>query len=256
MINCYILDDEPAAIRVISHYIAQTSYLRLAGSSTSVFEAAEDLTRLSVDLIFLDIQMPHVNGLQFMDAFGGNRQVIITTAHSHFAVDGFDRNVADYLLKPIPIHRFLQATRKVLVLTQRENPPVSAASAGQSYDFIFVKTEHKGKLRRISYGDIMYGEGLKNYVAIHTRSGERIVTYSSIRDFVKRLPAQRFIQVHRSYVVAISAIESIDGGELQMHPDIRIPVSGKFKDQLLEKLRNTLLQNEPYPEDLRRNSIH
>lgn len=244
MINCLILDDEQAAINVLIRYVEETPYLKLAGSTTSISQAIDIVSQQSVDLIFLDIQMPLLNGLQFIDLYGNQVKVILTTAYSEYALEGYERNVIDYLLKPIPFNRFLKAAEKALNFFNRNNPVIALSPEQTEMDFILVKTEHKGKLRKINFSDIVYVEGLKNYVSIYTNQRERIVTYSGISELEERLPASVFIRVHRSYIVAIRMITAIDGNEILLKEAPRIPISGKFKEDLLMKLQKAILQNK------------
>ncbi|UFH55062.1 LytTR family DNA-binding domain-containing protein [Spirosoma sp. KNUC1025] len=243
MINCLILDDEQAAINVLTKYINDTPYLHLAGSTTSVPQAIELLKQQPIDLLFLDIQMPLLTGLQFVDLYGGKVQVIFTTAYSEYALNGFERSALDYLLKPIPFDRFLKAAEKALNYFNRQ----TAAAASHTRpvdDFILVKTEHKGKLRKINFDEIVYIEGLKNYVSIFTDKREQIVTYSGIGELEERLPPSQFARVHRSYIVALRMINAIDGNELFMKDAPRIPTSGRYKDDLLALLQKSILQNK------------
>jgi two-component system, LytTR family, response regulator len=234
MINCLLLDDEHAAITI----------LKLLGATTNVFEAADIIKQGEVDLLFLDLQMPKLTGLQFLDLYGGDYRVIMTTAYSEYALEGYERNVVDYLLKPIPYQRFLKATEKVFNLMARPAPQPAAttATADDDPDFILVKTEHKGKFRKIDLSEIVYVEGLKNYVSIYTDKRERIVTYIGISELEERLPPRLFTRVHRSYIVANRMITAIDGNEILMKDAPRIPTSGTFKEELLLKFSRQFIQ--------------
>lgn len=244
MINCLILDDEHAAINILKRYVNDTPYLKLVGATTNVFEAADMLEWGGIDLLFLDIQMPRLTGLQFLDLYSGNYRVIMTTAYSEYALEGFERNVVDYLLKPIPYQRFLKATEKVFNQIARPAPASVAAEKDEEPDFILVKTEHKGKYRKIDLAEIVYVEGLKNYVSIYTDKKERIVTYIGISDLEERLPDRLFTRVHRSYIVATRMITAIDGNEILMKGAPRIPTSGKYKEDLLLKFSKQLIQTK------------
>ena len=243
MINCFILDDEQAAIDVLKQYIEHTPYLTLAGSTTSVKEAIDLLQTQPVDLLFLDIQMPMLTGLQFASLYKGKLQIIFTTAYSSYALEGYEYNALDYLLKPIPFDRFLKATEKALDFFNRHTQLNGSPAAAPEGNYILVKTEHKGKLRKISFDEIIYIEGLKNYISIHTDK-ETIVTYSGMTEIEERLPVHLFSRVHRSYIVALSMINAIDGNELFMKNAPRIPTSGKYKEDLLAKLEKSILQNK------------
>ncbi len=242
MISCYVLDDERSAIDILVRYIQDTPYLQLVGSSHSSTEALDFLRSSPVDLLFLDIQMPKLTGLQFLDVYKGRTQVIFTTAYSEYALEGYERSVVDYLLKPIPYSRFLKATEKALNILTKEVATASTEKMLTDDDFILVKTEHKGKLRKINLKEIVYVEGLKNYVSLHTDKRERIVTYIGIGELEERLPEKMFVRVHRSYIVAIAAIQAIDGNEIIMKDAPRIPTSGKFKDDLFDRFQKQFLQ--------------
>ncbi len=243
MIRCLVLDDEQAAINILIRYVSDTPYLQLIGATTDVFEAAEILKQGKVDLLFLDIQMPKLTGFQFLDLYNSPYKVIMTTAYTEYALEGYEREVVDYLVKPIPYQRFLKATERVL---NKLAPPSSAAplAGDDEPTFILVKTEHKGKYRKVNFEDIVYIEGLKNYVSIYTTSRERIVTYIGITELGDRLPSSFFTRVHRSYIVATSMINAIDGNELMMKDAPRIPTSGKFKEDLLLKFSSQFIQNK------------
>jgi DNA-binding LytR/AlgR family response regulator len=246
MITCLILDDERAAISILTRYVNDTPYLKLVAATTDVFEAADILKQESVDLLFLDIQMPKLTGTQFLDLYGTNCKVILTTAYSEYALEGYERDVVDYLLKPIPYQRFLKATEKVLnQLSRPKQVPVSGDNTPNGpNDFILVKTEHKGKFRKVDLSEIVYIEGLKNYVSIYTTKRERIVTYIGMGELEERLPASLFSRVHRSYIVATSMITGLDGNEILLKDAPRIPTSGKFKDDFLLKFSKQFIQTK------------
>ncbi|RYC68441.1 MULTISPECIES: LytR/AlgR family response regulator transcription factor [Spirosoma] len=245
MITCLILDDERAAINILTRYVNDTPYLKLVASTTDVFEAADVLKKESIDLLFLDIQMPKLTGIQFLQLHNVTCKVILTTAYSEYALEGYEFNVVDYLLKPIPYQRFLKATEKVFnQLSQPEKLPASPAETTPEVDFILVKTEHKGKFRKIELTDIVYIEGLKNYVSIYTTKRERIVTYIGMGELEERLPARLFSRVHRSYIVATNMITALDGNEILLKDAPRIPTSGKFKEDLLLKFSKQFIQTK------------
>ena len=184
MIKCLIVDDEKPAINVITKFVNDTPYLELGGSTTDVMEVPVLLKTHKIDLLFLDIHMPKVTGLEFLKLYDGNVKVILTTAYPQFALESYEfNNVVDYLVKPIPYDRFLKATEKVLNIVNHEKQDLGSVESEQ--DFIFVKTEHKGKIQKINFSDIIYIEGMKNYVTICTTKGERIVTYIGIGELCK-----------------------------------------------------------------------
>jgi two-component system, LytTR family, response regulator len=238
MINCIVVDDEKHAIAILSKFIQDTPYLFLVATTTDVLEVPELIKKHNAELLFLDIHMPKITGLQFLKIYEGKIKVILTTAYPQYAIDGYEFSaVIDYLLKPVSYDRFLKSTEKALNLANKE----SITSKNEDYDFIFVKTEHKGKIQKINFNDIVYIEGLKNYVTICTAKGERIVTYMGIGDIEESLPSQLFIRVHRSYIVAISCIEAMDGNEIIMKNAPRIPTAGKFKDNFIETFQKNII---------------
>jgi two-component system LytT family response regulator len=242
MLTCYALDDERASISILTKYIGDTPDLVLAGSATDVSMAAAFLREHPVDLLFLDIEMPKLTGPQFMELYARDTAVVFTTAYSNYALEGYERGVLDYLMKPIAYDRFLKAIEKVRkhVARPENKEPVSAPAD----EFIFVKTEHKGKFQKVNLGDIVYVEGMKNYVTIVTKQRERIVTYIGLGELEEKLPVSRFVRVHRSYIIALDAIRSIDGNEIYLKDAPRIPTAGTYKDDLFRRLENHLIQGK------------
>src|ERR1700712_3377245 len=173
MIRCLIVDDEQHAIDILVHYINQTSYLELVGSTTKPIEALQTVVTQKIDLVFLDIQMPDLSGIDFIKAINGQTNVILTTAYSEFAIEGFDLEVVDYLLKPIRFPRFLNAVQKAVKIINEEALEMDTKN---EEGYIFVKTESKGKLLKINLDEIEYIEAMKNYVAIY-RDGKKTLVY-------------------------------------------------------------------------------
>lgn len=209
MVNCLIVDDEQGAIDILRQFVAKTPFLTLAGSTTNPVEALRMVATLPVDLVFLDIHMPQLSGLDMMPLLRGKCQVILTTAYSEFAVAGFELEALDYLLKPIAFERFLKAAQKAL----KSQAPVTQPLSLPPDNYIFVKTESKGKMRKIAFQDIVYVEGLKNYVSIYTEQ-ERIISLLNIKDLQDRLPAAQFMRVHKSYIVSLDKIKALDGNQI------------------------------------------
>ncbi|PWK23895.1 LytTR family two component transcriptional regulator [Arcicella aurantiaca] len=234
MIKCLIVDDERPAINILTKFVNDTPYLTLVGSTTDVMEIPAMVKTHKADLLFLDIHMPKLTGLDFLKLHADeNLKVILTTAYPQFALESYEfPNVVDYLMKPIPYERFLKATDKVLNIVNHQKLSTEGLPAEQQ-DFIFVKTEHKGKIQKINFSDIVYIEGMKNYVTICTTKGDRIVTYIGIGEIEESLPVKDFLRVHRSYIVAIKSIEALDGNEVIMKNAPRIPTAGKYKDDFL-----------------------
>ena len=237
MINSIIVDDEQHAIDILTHYVQQTPFLHLAGSNTNPIEALQLVATQKIDLVFLDIQMPEISGIDFIKAINGKAKVILTTAYPEFALDGFELEVVDYLLKPIRLPRFLTAVQKAVKALNENNP-----ATDNNDDYIFVKTESKGKLLKINLSEIDYVEGMKNYVAIH-RGNQKTLVYTNMKDIEARLPNKLFIRVHKSFIIAISRITGIEGNRLMLKDiSAEILIGESYKNDLMEIIRNKMIQ--------------
>lgn len=203
-VNCLVVDDEPLAISLLNDYVEKSPGLTLAGSTTSALEALRMLEKQPIDAIFLDIQMPELTGMQFLQIIDKKYQVVLTTAYAEFALKGYEHNVVDYLLKPVPFQRFLQAAEKLKSRVATPSAPPPATEPGKS---LFLKTEYK--VRRIDMQEIFYIEALKDYIAVHT-AHEKILSLQSMNELESLLPPSMFVRIHRSYIVAIHKIESIE----------------------------------------------
>ncbi|SKB48302.1 two component transcriptional regulator, LytTR family [Parapedobacter luteus] len=227
MVRCIVVDDEPLALDIITDYVSKVPELKLVGSTTNAIEALTLVQNGEVDLVFLDVQMPELTGIQFLKIINGKCDVILTTAYPQYALDGYELNVVDYLLKPIAFDRFYRSVQKVL---NNKPPKVQQATAqptqSEAVDFIFVKTEHK--IQRVDLDDILYIEGLKDYISIYTPD-ERIVTLQNMKKMEDILPVNRFVRVHRSYIVALDKIASIERGRIYIRDKI-IPVGDTYRD--------------------------
>jgi DNA-binding LytR/AlgR family response regulator len=237
--NCIIVDDEPLAQQVIEEYIKTIPFLTLMGKCSSAFEAFDYLRTQKVDLIFLDIHMPNVSGIDFINALDNKPYFIFTTAYSEHALEGFNLNAIDYLLKPIPFERFLKAVNKVyefyLLRTEKREPKAeSTAEVKRTDDFIMVKSDYQSI--RINLNDVAYIEGLKDYVKIHLVSDKPVVTLNSLKNMADKLPSDLFIRVHKSYIVSINKINSIVRNRIIIG-DKWIPIGENFKDVFHEILK-------------------
>lgn len=241
MINCLIVDDEQHAIDILKHYIDQTPYLHLAAATTNPVEALRLLNDHNIDLIFLDIQMPELSGIDFIKAIQGSTKVILTTAYSEFALESYELGVVDYLLKPIRFARFLQAVQKVSASAESTAGNAAPLEAAED-DYIFVKTESKGKLLKINLADIDYIEGMKNYVAIHCGQKKTLV-YTSMKELEERLPQKSFLRVHKSFIIPVAKITGIEGNLLRLK-DVKeeILIGESYKADLMEIIRNKMIQ--------------
>ena len=238
MTNCLIVDDEQHAIDILVHYVSQTPYLHLAAKTTNPIEALQIINTQKIDLIFLDIQMPELTGIDFIKAIQGKADVILTTAYSEFALESYELNVVDYLLKPIRFPRFLQAVQKV---TNAEIDEAAETTEIED-DYIFVKTESKGKLLKITLNEIDYIEGMKNYVAIYS-NGKKTLVYTSMKELEERLPHKSFIRVHKSFIIPIAKITGIEGNLLRLkNVTAEVQIGESYKNDLMEIIRNKMIQ--------------
>ena len=243
MIRCIAVDDEAYASEILATHIRKLPSLELIATTTNAFEALTMVQEGKVDLVFLDIQMPELTGIQFLKICGHKCKVILTTAYPEYALDGFEHNVIDYLLKPISFERFYKAIQKAELLF---HPPVPVAESENiallqtptaGIDYMFIKGESKNKFIKVSYDDILYIEGLKNYISIFTAE-ERIITYLTLREMELYLPKNRFYRVHKSYIVAIDKIRMIDGNSIFIKENI-IPVGETYRDEFFKVIRET-----------------
>ena len=236
MMNCIIVDDEQPAIDILKHYIEQSTQLTLAGSTTNPLEALEMVNNQQIDLIFLDIQMPELSGLDLIKALKGKSKIILTTAYSEFALESYELDVVDYLLKPIRFTRFLAAVQKA---AQEIKTPTNQKNED---DYLFVKTESKGKLLKINLADIDYIEGMKNYVGIYC-GGKRTMVYTSMKELEERLKDKQFVRVHKSFIIPISKLTGIEGNMLRLqNVDTEILVGENYKPELMRLIRGKMIQ--------------
>ncbi len=230
-LNCIVIDDEPLARKGLREYIGDVEFLRLLGEFDNPLRATDVLMNGKVDLIFLDIQMPKMTGMEFFKTLANPPLVIFTTAYPQYAVDGFEMNAADYLLKPFSFERFWKAVVKVRALF--ESGKVSSVHPLiVEEDHFFIKTDNK--LVKINYLDILFVEALQNYIAVHTIN-RKFITYLTFKSVQESLPQHIFLKVHKSYIVSLSKIESIEGNEILIGTH-HIPISRNMKDEVLEKI--------------------
>lgn len=239
MINCIIVDDEQHAIDILVHYVKQTPYLNLVGSFTNPIDALQLLSGQKIDLIFLDIQMPELSGIDFIKTLYGKSKVILTTAYSEFALEGYELYVADYLMKPIRLPRFLIAVQKAIQQINSGNETIKETPED---DYIFVKTESKGKLLKINLADIDFIESMKNYMVIH-RGGQKTLVYTSMKELEEHLPKNQFIRVHKSFIIPISRITGIEGNLVRLkNVTTEIVIGENYKAELMEIIRGKMIQ--------------
>ncbi len=227
--KCYIIDDEPLAIDVIVQHLSQFDQLEVVGTATSPTKGYAAINSQPIDLLFVDIQMPGITGLELLDSMSTNAKVIITTAYREYALEGFELNVLDYLVKPIAFPRFFKAIDKFL-------QAVAPQEEQQEEAFIFVQVERKQV--KLLLNDILYVEGVKDYVRIVTPT-EKLLTKASLGIFLKRLPVGRFIRVHKSYVVNQSHITAYTNYDVELGGK-EIPIGRAYKAEFIATMREKL----------------
>src|ERR1700688_3362908 len=234
MIRCLIVDDEPLALHILEDYMSKIPFLQLIKATTNPIEALTLVQTGNVDLVFLDVQMPVLTGIQFLRISNGKAKVILTTAYSQYALEGYELDVIDYLLKPIAFDRFFKAVQKAQAIIQPSaKTEIKMEAAPQSdflSDFIFVKTEHK--IQKVYLNDILFIEGLKDYISIFTPA-ERIITLQNMKKMEDALPEKHFIRVHKSYIVSINKIDSIERSRICIRDKI-IPVGDTYREEFFK----------------------
>lgn len=239
MIKVIIVDDEPLAQDVLETYIEKIPELHLVRKCNNALEANEVLKREHIDLMFLDIQMPQLTGIDFVKTLSRPPLVIFTTAYSNYAVEGFELNALDYLLKPISLERFIKAVNKAqeqLDLQQKERPEEHSSES-----YFFVKADKK--LIKVNFDEIVYIEGLKDYVIIRLEN-QRVITLQTMKSLEDKLPLNRFKRIHRSYIVNIDKIEAIVGNMIEVmekNQPRHLPIGKNYRDELLDMINKNKL---------------
>lgn len=226
--RCYILDDEPLALRVIEQHLSKLSDFEVCGQSTNPVEALSQIRAFQPDLLFLDIEMPEINGMELLSALQTKPPVIFTTAYRDYAVEGFEQNALDYLVKPIPFPRFLKAIDKFL----ERQLPAAANPVSDPETCIFVKADRK--TLRVPLDEILYIEGIKDYCRI-VLEGQKIVTKISVGNLFKELPESQFIRVHKSFVVAKSKITAYTALDVEINR-LEIPIGRQYRPDFLRQM--------------------
>jgi DNA-binding LytR/AlgR family response regulator len=230
-IRCVITDDEPFARKGLQGYVEKIKFLELSASCENALELNTVLKQGPADLLFLDIEMPIINGIDFLKTLVPRPMVIFTTAYEKYAIQGFELEVLDYLLKPISFDRFLKSANKAFDFFQLQQSPL------KTEDYFFVKADNR--LEKISFADIIFAEAMENYIAIYT-SEKKIITHLTLKMLQDKLTGAQFIQPHKSYIVAIDKISSIQGNILFLGK-FQVPISKYQKEEVLEKILNNKL---------------
>ncbi|MBP2832541.1 response regulator transcription factor [Aquimarina sp. U1-2] len=229
-IKCVIVDDEPPAIRLLKKYIEKVAFLELVATTTNPLEALQILEQKDVDLVFLDIQMPNLTGIQLSKIIKKHIKIIFTTAYPQFALESYDLNATDYLLKPFDFERFYKALKKI-TLDQK-----SVVNQSIINDFVFVKTDGRNNLKKIKISEILYIEGLKNYIALHLKNTQ-IITYNTLKGIKNSLPDTNFVQIHKSFIISIRHIEKTTSSTIMINGK-ELPIGDTYKVKLFELLNN------------------
>lgn len=233
LLKCLVVDDEPLAQTLLSDYIRKTPGLNLVAAVSDPLQGLEWVRQTPPDLVFLDMQMPELDGVQFLQIMQQRCLVIVTTAYSEYALAGYEHHIVDYLLKPITLERFLIATQKAQRRFQADQQgPVAAVGPPES-TFIFIRTEYK--ILKINLSDIYYFEGARDYVVIHTTT-EKVLTLQSLRSLEAQLPAEQFMRIHKSYVVAFARIEFIERNRISIRQQL-LPISETYRETFFKRLK-------------------
>ncbi len=232
--RCLIIDDEPLAVELLEDFVSKISALKLVATCSSAIEASTILQMNEVDLIFSDIEMPDFSGVEFIKSLDVKPLFIFTTAYSHYAVEGFNLNAVDYLVKPIPFHRFLKAVNRAQELFLLKNEEIKPKTQTlNSPSFIFVKSDYENV--KLNFDDIKYFEGLKDYIKIFSTSHKPILTLSNFKNIEEKLPNDVFVRVHRSYIVSLKHINSVQRNRILID-GVRIPIGKNYKDEFIRRI--------------------
>ncbi|MEZ4827871.1 MAG: LytTR family DNA-binding domain-containing protein [Bacteroidia bacterium] len=230
--NCLIVDDEHLARKLLAAYISKIPGLTLAGECENALDATAFLREEKIDLMFLDIQMPDLTGVELLRSLHYKPQVILVTAYAAYALEGYELNVTDYLLKPVSFERFVQAVNKASEQHRLRSQPETEIRAEQGKDYFFVKVDYK--LVKIRYDEILFVEGMREYVNIQTPRKRHIV-YQSMKNMEALLPEGKFARVHKSYIVALDKIQSTYGNVVEIG-EKEVPIGKSYKDDFLRKI--------------------
>ncbi len=226
LIHCVIIDDEPLAVQLVEDYAKKITSLKVLYAGSNVYEAIQIVNTHSVDLIFLDIQMPELTGIELMQLFNREHNFIITSAYPQYALDAFQFHVVDFILKPITFNRFYQSVEKFI--RWQETFRVSSQP-----DHLFVRADRKHY--KIAFEDILYIEGLRDYIRIHTKN-EKIMVLDNMKDILEKLPSDQFIRIHRSYIIPTDKIKLIEGNQIQLHNQEFVPIGETYRKVVSEWL--------------------
>jgi len=238
--KCYIIDDEPYAIDSLSGYVLDSKALTLSGSSTDTMVALDEIKALgNIEIVFLDVDMPVLSGIEVAKLLSNNISIIFTTAHCRYAVEGFDLAVSDFLLKPISLPRFLKSVEKVkklrIGLTYEDETPIKS---------LFINPGIKGKILRVRLNDIIYVEGLKNYVIIFINDKTKIITYLTMGEIQSSLPDRLFLRIHKSHIINRNHIVSIEGNQVKMDINLNLPIGLSYRESFMNHIASNIVKSK------------
>ena len=234
--KCAIIDDEPLAVELLVEFVGRVESLELVATFTNAIDALSIINHTQIDLIFLDIEMPHFSGIDFINAIEKKPLIIFTTAYSNYAVEGFNLGAVDYLVKPIPFNRFLKSVLRAQQIHTPKNLPIETSTANApeiDHDFMFVRAEYENV--KINFADILFIEGLKDYVKIYTTDNKYTLTLISLIKLENLLSSKGFARIHRSYIINIKHVKSIQKNKVLI-AEKRIPISESYKTAFFEKI--------------------
>jgi two-component system, LytTR family, response regulator len=238
MIKCVIIDDEQSAINVLKRYVQDHPETELVGSTTNPLEGLRIIGEQQPDVVLLDIEMPELNGLDMVVAIGGRAKIIITTAYADYALKGFELDVVDYMMKPVSMMRFVRSIEKAKMLLEVQKQQLEPHVVERETNFIVLRGEGKGKYIKIDTQEIDYIEGLRNYVSIHC-ADKRYLTLANLKDLEEKLPANEFFRVHKSFIVSLRQVKSLDGNTifLKNNPREDIILSQTYREHFLKAFK-------------------
>jgi len=237
-LSCIIVDDEPVARKILEEFTEQVPFLDLLGKFESAMKAEEFLKNHRPDIIFLDIEMPKVSGLQMLKRVNIESMVILTTAFPQYALDGYELDIIDYLLKPFALHRFLKAVQKAKDFHEMKTHPIATGSGHTPPSYIFIKSDKR--IEKVELSDILYAEVLGNYLTIYT-DRKKIIAYLTMKSLESQLPPSDFIKIHQSFLVNRSKIESVEGNDLMVGTK-SLPISRNYRDGVTNLINQRLLK--------------
>ncbi|WP_439879721.1 LytR/AlgR family response regulator transcription factor [Pontibacter sp. MBLB2868] len=245
MIKCFVVDDEAHAIEVLQRYIEKTPGLVLIGTAENPLLALDDITggKLIPEIVFVDIDMPQLSGVELAELISKYTRVVFTTAYANYALQAFEKNAVDYLLKPITYERFLKSVNKI-----RESIHAKACMPAQQRDlsYIFIKSETKGKMIKVNLEEVIYIEALQNYIKIHVGKSTH-VTYLTMKEIEEHLPRCSFARVHKSFIVSLDKVKAVEGNQLVLLDDTVVTIGISYRESVMQNIHARLVKSKRLP---------